>query len=187
MAKSAERFLSGWLVCLLSGVVHAQQGSTFAYTGEDAVLDALDVHHAHFGGLSNSVVTVEYGDGQLVWPWLPALFYEYNYLLRPQNRVFNVNLCATPEINIFPLFMGRASGLAEITLGAEAHNRPGHGAGFRFGAGFSALGSSFGLTESSPVIRAGFLFDNIRITYMYSTAKPLYINHQLMVAIKFDW
>ena len=187
MAASAERLAWALAAFVIAGAAHAQPGSTFAYTGEDAVLDALDEHHAHFGGFSNSVLTVEYGDGVLVWPWLPALFYEYNYLLRPHNRVFNVNLGATPEINIYPLFMGRATGLVELTLGAEAHNRPGQGAGFRIGGGFSALGSTFGLAESSPVVRAGFLFDNIRITYMYSTAKPLYINHQIMVAIKFDW
>jgi hypothetical protein len=187
MARSAEAAALVILAVMLSGLSRGQPGTTFAYTGDDAVEDAMDTHNVHFGGFSNSVLVAADADEQLVWPWLPALFYEYNYLLRPCNNVVNVSLGAAPEINLFPLFMGRVTGLAEITLGAEAHNRPGHGAGLRFGAGFTAFGSSFGFTENSPVLRAGFLVNNIRITYMYSTAKPLYINHQLTVGIKFDW
>lgn len=187
MARSAER--AGLLLpaIALATLLRAQPGGTFAYTGEDAARDAMDQHNVHFGGFSNSVLVVPYEEGELVWPWLPALFYEYNYLVLPRNRGLNLSLGATPEINLFPYFMGRVSGLAELTVGAESHNNPGQGAGLRFGAGYSALGSTFGLTENSPVLRAGVLFNNIRLTYMYSTARPIYINHQIMVAIKFDW
>ncbi len=187
MVRNAERaFLSVPLLTLAAGLFAQPGQSTFAYTGEDAILDALDQHHVHFGGFSNSVLVEADEEGKLVWPWLPAIFYEYNYLLLPSNKGLNVSLGATPEINLFPLFMGRVSGLAELTLGAESHNKPGKGAGLRFGAGFTALGSTFGFTESSPVLRAGVLFNNIRVTYMYALAEPIYINHQVMVAIKLD-
>ena len=187
MAASAERFACGLVALVLAGALNAQPGSTFAYTGEDAVLDALNTQHAHFGGFTNSVLVIKDKQQDYVWPVLPAIFFEYNYLVFPRNHGFNVNLGATPEINLFPWFMGRASVLAELSFLAEADNKPGQGFGLRFGGGFSALGSTFGLTETSPVLRAGFVVDNIRVTYMYSTAKDIYINHQVGVGIKFDW
>lgn len=187
MAVSVERRIVCLMAVGLSHVVCAQPGTTFAYTGEDAVLDALNTQHAHFGGLTNSVLIIKERQQEFIWPWLPAIFFEYNYLLLPRNHTFNVNLGATPEINLYPWFMGRATGLVELSFLAEADNKPGQGFGLRLGGGFSAFGSTFGLTETSPVLRAGFVVDNIRITYMYCTAKPLYINHQIGVGIKFDW
>lgn len=187
MAASAERRIVGLMLLALAGAAHAQPGSTFAYTGEDAVLDALNTQHAHFGGLTNSVLVIQDKDQDFIWPFLPAIFFEYNYLVMPRNHVFNVNLGATPEINFFPWFMGRATVLADLSFLAEADNKPGQGFGVRFGGGFSALGSTFGLNETSPVLRAGFVVDNIRVTYMYSTARPIYVNHQIGVGIKFDW
>jgi len=185
MAASAERIFSLGSTLLIGTVAVAQPGSTFAYTGEDAVLSALNVHHAHYGGVSNSILVL--AEENITWPYLPAFFYEYNYLLMPRNHGFNLLLGVTPEINLFPLFMGRVSGLAEMGFLAEADNKPDQGFGFRIGGGFSAFGSTFGLTESSPVIRAGFVVNNLRFTYMYCTAKPIYINHQIAVGIKLDW
>lgn len=185
MATSVERFLFLVSASLCGAVASAQPGSTFAYTGNDAVVSAMNTHNAHFGGISNSVLVVK--EENFTWPYLPALFYEYDYLVMPRNHDFNVLLGAAPEINLFPLFMGRVSGLAEMGFLAEADNKPGQGFGFRLGAGFTAFGSTFGLTENSPVIRAGFVVDNLRFTYMYCTAAPIYINHQVTVGLKFDW
>jgi hypothetical protein len=163
----------------------AQFGTTFAYTGKDAAIDALNTQHAHFGGISNSVLVLK--EENFVWPYLPAIFFEYNYLLRPRNKQANLSLGVTPEVNVFPLFSGRVSGLAELVLFAEADNKPEKGFGLRVGAGYSVFGSTIGLTESSPVLRAGFLVDNIRITYMHTLGKQIYVDHQIAVGIKFDW
>lgn len=185
MATSAERGVLLGSALFVSAAACAQPGTTFAYTGNDAVASAMNMHNAHFGGISNSVLVV--GEENFTWPYLPALFYEYDYLVLPRNPGFNVLLGATPEINFFPLFMGRVSGLAELGFLAEADNKPGQGFGVRLGGGFTGLGSTFGFTESSPVIRAGFVVDNMRITYMYCTSKPIYINHQVTIGLKFDW
>ena len=185
MATNAERGIFLGSALLIAVVTFAQPGTTFAYTGEDAVVSALNTHNANFGGISNSVLTVK--EENFTWPYLPAIFYEYNYLVIPRNHGFNVLLGATPEINVFPLFMGRVTGLAEMGFLAEADNKPGQGFGLRLGGGFSAFGSTFGLTETSPVLRAGFVVDNIRVTYMYGTSALIYINHQITVGIKFDW
>ena len=185
MGISAEQGLL--LACLAMSAIslRAQPGTTFAYTGDDAVVSALNTHHAHFGGFSNSVLVYE--EENFVWPYLPALFYEYDYLPMPGNHGMNVLLCATPEVNLFPFFVGRVSGLLELGLGADADNKPGHGFGFRFGGGFSALGTTFGLAESSPVLRAGFTIDNVRVTYMRMMDTDVYVNHHLAIGLKFDW
>lgn len=165
--------------------VRAQPGTTFAYTGKDAVVSAMDVQNAHFGGFGNSMLVYE--DERIAWPWLPTIFYEYGRLLNPQNKVANLIFSARPELHLYPWLMGRVSGLAEVGFGADAHNKPGQGWGCSFGAGYSVFGATFGLNESSPVLRAGITMDNIRITYMYSTTPGIFINHHLGVGIKFDW
>lgn len=180
-----DRYWLGAALLIAVAETRAQPGTTFAYTGEDAVVSAMDVHNAHFGGFGNSMLVGD--DERIAWPWLPTLFYEYGRLLNPQNKVANLIFSARPELHLYPWLMGRVSGLAEVGLGADAHNRPGQGLGCSFGAGYSVFGATFGLTESSPVLRAGITIDNIRITYMYSTTPGIFINHHVGVGLKFDW
>jgi hypothetical protein len=107
--------------------------------------------------------------------------------VKPANGTANISLNVAPELFLTTFFMGRITGTAEVVLGNEASNKALRGAGFRFGAGYSALGSTFGFTEATPVVRAGVLFDNIRLTYAYSLGNRAIIDHQIGVGIKFDW
>lgn len=184
MAARSER-VPLLLAGLILGVVgRAQFGSTFAYTGDDALRDAADVHWVHYGGFSNNVLLV---DQALLWPWMPTLFYEQGYLVEPSNEKANISLNVAPELFLTTFFMGRVTGTAEVVLGNEASNRMLRGFGFRFGGGYSVLGSTFGFTESTPVLRAGALFGNVRLTYAYSIGNRAIIDHQIGVGIKFDW
>ena len=185
MATSAERRLTGVVAACLSAVlVQAQRDATFAYTGNDAVRSAESAHFANFGGLANNVAVA---DNEPVASYLPSLFYEGSYLLGQPNHTVNIGLDAMPEVFLNVLFMGRVTATADLLLLSEAQGEPGKGFGMRVGAGFSALGSTFGLTETTPVLRAGFLFNNIRITYAYGAGSEVIVKHQLAIAIKFDW
>jgi hypothetical protein len=174
------------VVCLLlaSTAALAQTTETFAYTGDDARRSAANVHWVNFGGFANNVVLV---DQELLFPYLPSLFYETGYLLLPANRTANVSLNVAPEIFLSTFFMGRVTGTAELVLINEATTRQEHGLGLRFGLGYSALGSTFDFTESTPLVRAGLLFGNIRVTYAYSFGQRAILSHQLGIGIKFDW
>ncbi|MBL7953482.1 MAG: hypothetical protein JNJ91_00485 [Flavobacteriales bacterium] len=183
--RRSDRYGLSAALLFVAVLARAQPGSTFAYTGKDAAVSALDVQNAHFGGFGNSTLVGE--DERIAWPWLPTIFYEYGRLLSPQNKLANLIFSARPELHLYPWLMGRVSGLVEVGLGADAHNRPGQGLGCSFGVGYSAFGATFGLSESSPVLRAGITIDNIRITYMHSTTPGLFINHHLGVGLKFDW
>lgn len=184
MGGRIDRFL--WLVLAwaFGSSAWAQFGSTFAYTGDDALRDASDVHWVHYGGFGNNVLLQ---DDQLLWPWLPTLFFEQGYLIKPANELANISLSVSPEVFLTAFFMGRVTANAEVVLGNEASNKTLRGLGCRFGVGYSALGSTFGLTESTPVVRAGALFGNIRLTYAYSLGTQTAIDHQIGVGIKFDW
>ena len=184
MGINNSRLTAVLLAFLLQTVARAQNEPTFAYTGEDAQRSAANVHHVNFGGLANSVLVA---DEVLLFPYLPALFYETGYLLLPSNRNVNVSLNVAPEVFLSVFFMGRITGTAELVLFNEASTRRERGLGLRIGAGYSALGSTFDYAESTPVLRAGFLIGNIRATYMHSIGGNAIIDHQLGIAIKFDW
>ncbi len=83
--------------------------------------------------------------------------------------------------------MGRVAGSLDIVLLNEASNKEARGLGLRAGIGFSALGSTFGLVESSPFLRAGILIGNIRVTYAKNIVIPTIIDHQVTIGLKFDW
>ena len=83
--------------------------------------------------------------------------------------------------------VGYVSGTADLLLFNEAETQPGPGFGLRIGAGYSALGSTFEFTEHTPIVRAGFLISNIRVTYAYSFGRETIVDHQLGIGIKFDW
>ena len=175
-------FLTCALLC--AGASCGQFGNTFAYTGDDALRDAANVHWVNFGGFTNNFL-VE--DEELLWPWMPSLFYEHGYLVNPSNGTANISLNVSPEIFLTTLFMGRITGTAELVLLKEAMNKPERGLGLRIGAGYSALGSTFGFTEATPIVRAGLLFGNVRATYAYSVGSRAIIDHQIGIGIKFDW
>lgn len=182
-ARNRRLLLAGSVLCVLT-TLRAQNTPTFAYTGDDAMRSAANVHRVNFGGLANSVL-VE--DNRLLFPYLPALFYETGYMLLPSNRNVNVSLNVAPEIFLSVFFMGRITGTAEVVLFNEASTRHERGLGLRVGVGYSALGSTFDYAESTPVLRAGLLIGNIRTTYMHSIGGNAIIDHQLGIAIKFDW
>jgi hypothetical protein len=172
-----------WLVCS-AFIANAQNGNTFAYTGDDALRLQANVHYAHFGGFSNSVLIEEQ---RVIYPFLPALFYEMNYLVLRDRKHVNVGLGVSPEVFLTVLFMARAFGTVDVLLFNEASNKPGNGIGLRAGLGYSVLGSTFDLTESTPVFRAGLTISNIRITYAHALGDNILIDHHLGVGIKFDW
>ncbi len=87
-----------------STLVLAQFGNTFAYTGEDALRDQANVHFVNYGGFANNLALV---DQTVVAAYLPSLFYEAGYLLRPANRKANLELSVTPEVFLNVLFMAR--------------------------------------------------------------------------------
>ena len=167
-----------------SGRLHAQQGETFAYTGTDALRNAANVHFLHYGGLANNFILDEQ---TVVLPYLPSLVYEAGYLVLPGNQMANLCLSAMPEVFFYPWFMARVTGILDATFLNEAQTHEERGVGFRFGVGYSALGSTFNFTESSPVLRAGLLISNIRVTYTYSWGRQTVIDQQVAIAIKFDW
>ncbi len=182
-ARNKRLLLAGSVLCACSAL-RAQNTPTFAYTGDDAIQSAANVHHVNFGGFANSVL-VE--DQKLLFPYLPSLIYETGYLLWPGNRRANVSLNVAPELFVTVFFMGRITGTVEVVLFNEAGTRHERGIGLRLGAGYSALGSTFDFAESTPVLRAGLLIGNIRATYMHSVGGNAIIDHQVGVAIKFDW
>ena len=184
MGARNRRLLLAGSVLLSLPALRAQNTPTFAYTGDDALLSAANVHRVNFGGFANSVLLE---DQKLLFPFLPSLVYETGYLLWPSNRHANVSLNVAPEVFVTVFFMGRITGTAEVVLFNEASTRHERGVGLRIGAGYSALGSSFDFAETTPVLRAGFLIGNIRATYMHSVGRNAIIDHQLGVAIKFDW
>lgn len=182
VAASSKVFAVALL--LMSTTARAQYGTTFAYTGEDALRDRADVHFTNHGGFANNLAV----DGPtVILPYLPSLFYEAGYLVRPANHTANLNVNVTPEVFLNVLFMARVTAMADLVLLNEATNKPAQGIGFRVGAGYGALGSSFDFAEAGPVVRAGFLIGNIRTTYAYSPGNTTVIDHQLAIAIKFDW
>jgi hypothetical protein len=184
MDFGSER-LSGLCIALvLTGSALAQQGTTFAYTGEDALADQLNLHRVNYGGFTNNFAVQ---DQEIVWPWLPTLFYEHGHLLMPQNKQANLCFTISPEVFLTMFFMGRVTATADVVLLNEAGNKPTKGVGLRVGAGYSALGSTFGFSETTPILRAGLLISNIRFTYAYSLSHTTIIDHQFGVGIKFDW
>ncbi len=184
MACASERLLGLFLGLALAANSLAQQGSTFAYTGEDALADQFNLHRVNYGGFTNNFALQ---DQDIIWPWLPTLFYEHGHLLMPRNKHVNACLTISPEIFLTVFFMGRVTATADVVLLNEAGNQPSKGIGLRIGAGYSALGSTFGLTETTPIVRAGLLISNIRFTYAYSLSHITVIDHQFGVGIKFDW
>lgn len=184
MAACSDRLVVLLFILGSSLTAKAQFGSTFAYTGEDALRSQQNVHYAHFGGFANSIA---FDRDRLIHPFLISLFYEMDYLIKPANETINASLNVTPEIFLNVLFMGRVAGTADLLLFNEATNKPGPGFGLRLGGGYSVLGSTFDLVESSPILRAGFSISNIRATYTYSTRRDIVVNHQIAVGIKFDW
>lgn len=164
--------------------LQAQQGDTFAYTGDDLVRSKQNVRYLNYGGFANNFAL----DGQtVVVPYLPSFFYEAGYLLTPANDRAGLCISAMPEIFLYPLFMGRVTGILDANFLNEASTHEKRGLGLRIGIGYSALGSTFGFTESTPVIRAALLIENIRASYTYSWGRRTIVDHQLAVAIKFDW
>ncbi len=184
MGCASERLLGLCTAVLLAVAATAQQGSTFAYTGEDALADQFNLHRVNYGGFTNNFALQ---DQEIVFPWLPTLFYEHGHLILPQNKRANVSLTISPELFLSVYFMGRVTASADLVLLNEAGNKPTKGVGLRVGAGYSALGSTFGLNETTPILRAGLLITNIRITYAYSLSHTTIIDHQFGVGIKFDW
>ncbi len=184
MGCASERLAGLCIAALMAGPLLAQQGSTFAYTGEDALDDQFNLHRVNYGGFTNNFALQ---DQDIVWPWLPTLFYEHGYLVLPRNQQANVCLTIAPEVFLTMFFMGRITATADLVLLNEAGNKPTKGLGLRVGAGYSALGSTFGFSETSPILRAGLLISNIRFTYAYSLSNTTIIDHQFGVGIKFDW
>jgi hypothetical protein len=184
MAGRRSRAL--FLLLALSGpwCLKAQQGGTFAYTGEDLVGSRNNTHYLNYGGFANNFAV----SGQtVVLPYLPSFFYEAGYLLTPSNRHAGLCVSVMPEIFLYPWFMVRVTGILDANFLNEASTQEEHGVGFRLGLGYSALGSTFDFTESTPVIRAAILIANIRAAYTYSWGHRTIVDHQLAVAIKFDW
>ena len=184
MGAGSERFVCALTIFLIGPCAQGQFGNTFAYTGDDALRDQANTHIVNYGGFANNLALQEQ---TVVLPYLPTLFYECGYLLRPANRTANVVFAVAPEIFLTTFFMGRVSATAELVLLNEAGNKPERGIGLRLGGGYSALGSTFGFTESGPIVRAGILIGNIRLTYMYSLGKRTVVDHQVGIGIKFDW
>lgn len=184
MVARSEHIIGLALALISSACCFGQFGNTFAYTGDDALRDAANAHRVNFGGFTNNLLMQ---DNELFWPWLPSLYYETGYLVKPANEKANISLNVAPEIFLTTLFMGRVTGTAELVLLDEATNKPGRGFGLRVGAGYSAVGSTFEFTEATPIARVGFLIDNVRVTYAYALAEGAVIDHQIGVGIKFDW
>lgn len=180
--KSRTLFLLLALSC--PWCLKAQQGGTFAYTGDDLVRSKANRHNLNYGGFASNFAV----SGQMtVVGYLPSFFYEAGYLLTPSNRHAGLCISVMPEIFLYPWFMGRVTGVLDANFLNEASTQEDRGVGFRLGLGYSALGSTFGFTESTPVIRAAILIANIRATYTYSLGHRTLVDHQLAVAIKFDW
>lgn len=183
----AGRRSSGLLlvaVLAFAGAANAQRGETFAYTGEDALRSGTNTRVLNYGGLANNLLVA---DGTVLFPYLPTIFYEAGYLLTPPNGKAALSVSAMPELFLSPWFMGRVMGLVEANFMGEAQTHEVRAGGFRAGIGYAALGSTFGVTGNTPVVRAGFLVGSIRVTYTYSLAQQVVLNHQMAVALKFDW
>lgn len=177
---------TSYLVGMLAATtgVQSQSTETFAYTGDDAMRSASNVHWVSYGGFGNNVAL---RTQDVLFAYLPSLFFETGYLLWPANRTANMSLNASPELFFAPFFMGRLTGTADLMLLNEATTRQEHGLGVRFGLGYSAVGSTFDFTESGPLVRAGVLLGNIRTTYAYNFGPQVLIQHHLCIGIKFDW
>ena len=184
MAGRKSRTLFLLIALSFSWCLQAQRGDTFAYTGDDQLRSQENVHNLNYGGFANNFALA---DQTVVIPYLPSIFYEAGYLLTPANGRAGVCISAMPEVFLYPWLMGRVSGFLDANFLSEASTHEERGPGFRVGVGYSALGSTFGLSETTPLIRAAILIQNIRVSYTYSWGQRTVVDHQLAVAIKFDW
>jgi hypothetical protein len=184
MGGRRSRALLLILALSLPWCLKAQQGATFAYTGDDLLRSKANVHYLNYGGFANNLVLDEQ---DVLLPYLPSFLYEAGYLVTPANGHAALCISAMPEVFLYPWLMGRVTGILDANFLNEAATHEKRGLGFRIGIGYSALGSTFDFAESTPVLRAAILIGNIRTSYTYSWGRRTVVDHQLAIAIKFDW
>lgn len=167
---------------LFSQYVEKTGSKTFYYGGTDARIDELNEHNVYCAGFSNSLVQYD----EFYLPILPALFFEYKYLILKRNNYFNLSANAKPHVAITTFFLVRLPASVNINLFNEATTELKQGFGLSFGTGYEALITTFNFNEYSPFVQLGFKIDNVSFEYQYKLAKDIYINHSISVGVQLD-
>lgn len=167
---------------LFSQYVEKTGSKTFYYDGADARIDELNKHNVYYAGFSSSIV--QYNEFYL--PVLPALFFEYKYLILKKNDFFNLSVNAKPHIAFTTFFLVRLPASANINFFNQATTEQIKGFGLNIGVGYEALISTFNFNEYSPFIQFGFKIDNVTFEYQYKIEKEIYINHSISVGVQLD-
>lgn len=181
MAANNRRAALLGALCLATRFTMAQVGSTFAYTGEDALPVGGRAHWVLSGGLSNSVLM----DKEVAtWAWLPAIMAEGSYLLLEGERSMNLSVGVAPELFLHPWLMARITLAADMRIGSEAKAMGQKGLGATIGLGYAALGSTFNYQQHVPVARLGVRLDRFRLSYAVNIDGPdAALDHQVAFAV----
>lgn len=159
-------------------------GSTsFYYDDDDKKKDELNFHNVFYSGFSNSLVKIE---EDISLPILPAIYFEYKYLIFPKNDYINLSANIHPELALFTWFLVKIPASININFLNEATTEHKNGTGLSLGIGYEYLTTTFDYYEHSLFLRGGFKIDNVRIMYQYKTAKELNINHCISVGVQLD-
>lgn len=177
-----------YLICLLSFCsinLQAQYGertgsNTFAYTGDDALVDDLNFHNVFYGGFTNSLASL---NQDIIFPIIPTLYFEYKYLFLKKNDAFNVSGNIQPSVGLLSFFLFRFPASINLNFLNEATTEHKDGFGLSFGGGYEALITTFNLQEYSPYLQVGFQIDNFKFSYQYKTKQTIFVNHSISVGV----
>jgi len=177
------------VLCLTISVCTAQiKSPSFSYENQEVEsLQRESSPSLHAAGLALLWIEGEVIglDDVTFLPVLPALYYEYSYLLLPAARKSNLALVTAPQL-MFPVFGLRLPAGIDFRLGSLATRKTEVGSrGLVLGTGYEYLKFFGGPEFSTTYLRGGVAIERFFVLYQHGFSGDLYLGN-LLFGVKFD-